>query len=82
MMINECGAVGGVKIGKENRSFRRKSISVPRYPPQIPHNLTWYRTLTVAVELFIIYHDIALDVMTTFYEYCGSSPFSIQYIYL
>jgi hypothetical protein len=82
MMINECGEVGGVKIGREKRSFRRKAIPVPLYPPQISHRLTWYRTLAVAMGLFIIYHDVARDVdlhvMTTFYELCGSSPFSIQ----
>jgi hypothetical protein len=39
-MINEgdCGAIGGMKIGKGNRSTRRKPTPAPLCPPQIPHN--------------------------------------------
>jgi hypothetical protein len=62
MMINECGAAGVLKIGKENQCFRRKSIPTPRYPPQIPHSLIWYRSLTVAVRWSIIYHEVILDI--------------------
>jgi hypothetical protein len=61
-MINECGVAGGAKIGMENRRFQWKSIQMLLYPPQIPHSLIWYRTLTVAVGLFIIYHDGIWDV--------------------
>jgi hypothetical protein len=37
-MIDEgdCGAIGGIKIGRGNRSTRRKPAPAPRYPPQIP----------------------------------------------
>jgi hypothetical protein len=49
-MIHECGAVGEMRIGKGNRSTRRKPVSVPLCPPQIPHDLTWYRTRAAAVE--------------------------------
>jgi hypothetical protein len=28
-MINECGAAGGMRIGRGNRSTRRKPIQVP-----------------------------------------------------
>jgi hypothetical protein len=38
-MINDYGAVGGMRIGKENQSTQRKSAPVLLCPPQIPHNL-------------------------------------------
>jgi hypothetical protein len=37
---HECGAVGGVRIGRGNRSTRRKPAPVPLRPPEIPHDLT------------------------------------------
>jgi hypothetical protein len=42
-MIDEgdCGAIGGMKIGRGNRSTRRKPAPVPLCPPQIPHDQTW-----------------------------------------
>jgi hypothetical protein len=46
-MINdddECGTGGGIRIGRGNRSTRRKPAPVPLCPPQIPHDLTWART--------------------------------------
>jgi hypothetical protein len=33
---DECGAVGGMRIGRRNRSTRRKPAPVPLSPPQIP----------------------------------------------
>jgi hypothetical protein len=36
----DCGAIGGMKIGKGNRSTRRKPTPVPLCPPQIAHDLT------------------------------------------
>jgi hypothetical protein len=42
--MNECGAVGGMKIGKAKQSARRKPVPVPLYPPQVPLYLTWDRT--------------------------------------
>jgi hypothetical protein len=39
-MINECGAVGGIRIRRENRGARRKPVSVSFGSPQIPHDLT------------------------------------------
>jgi hypothetical protein len=33
----DCGAIGGMKIGRGTRSTRRKSAPVPLCPPQIPH---------------------------------------------
>jgi hypothetical protein len=44
-----CGAIGGMRAGRGNRSTRRKSATVPLCPPQIPHDLTLARTRTAAV---------------------------------
>jgi hypothetical protein len=33
-----CGEIGGMKIGKGNRSTRRKPAPAPLFPPQIPHD--------------------------------------------
>jgi hypothetical protein len=49
MIGDECRAVGGMSIGRGNRSTRRKPASVPLCPPQIPHDLTWARTGAVEV---------------------------------
>jgi hypothetical protein len=46
---DDCGAVGGMRTGRGNRSIRRKPAPVPLCPPQIPHDLTWARTWTSAV---------------------------------
>jgi hypothetical protein len=50
-MIDEgdCGAIGGMKIGKGNRSTRRKPAPAPLCPPQIPHDQTRARTQAAAV---------------------------------
>jgi hypothetical protein len=37
---DECGAVGGMRIGRGNRGTRRKPAPAPLCPPQIPHYLT------------------------------------------
>jgi hypothetical protein len=34
----DCGEIGGMKIGKGNRSTQRKPIPAPLCPPQIPHD--------------------------------------------
>jgi hypothetical protein len=47
---DECGTVGGMS-DKENRNTRRKPAPVPLCPSQIPHDLTWARTLAVAVSV-------------------------------
>jgi hypothetical protein len=46
---DECGAVGGMRIGKGNRSTRRQPAPVPLCSPQIPHDLMWDRTRVAAV---------------------------------
>jgi hypothetical protein len=50
-MIDEddCGAIGGMKFGRGNRSTRRKPAPTPFCPPQIPHDQTRPRTRAPAV---------------------------------
>jgi hypothetical protein len=48
-MMDEYGTFGGMKIGRGNRRARRKPAPVPLRPQQIPHDLIWDRTRTVAV---------------------------------
>jgi hypothetical protein len=45
-MIDEddCGAIGGMQIGRGNQSTRRKLAPAPLCPPQIPHDQTRART--------------------------------------
>jgi hypothetical protein len=54
-MINEYGAVGWMKIGRGNRSTRRKPNAVPLCPPQILHDLTWDRTRILAASNRLTY---------------------------
>jgi hypothetical protein len=49
MIDDECEAVGGMKIGRGNRSTWRKLASVPLCPPQILHDPTWARIRAAAV---------------------------------
>jgi hypothetical protein len=37
---DDCGAIGGMRIGRENRSTLRKPVPVPLCPPQILRDLT------------------------------------------
>jgi hypothetical protein len=37
-MVDEYGAIGGLRIGRGNRSTRRRTAPVSLCPPQIPHN--------------------------------------------
>jgi hypothetical protein len=36
---DDYGAIGGMSIGRGNRSTRRKPAPMPLCPPQIPHDL-------------------------------------------
>jgi hypothetical protein len=49
MIHDDCGAVGGMRIGRGNRSTRSKPTPVLLCPPQVPYNLTWARTRAAAV---------------------------------
>jgi hypothetical protein len=62
-MIDDYGAVGGMKIGRGNRITRRKPAPVPRCPPQIPHDLTWDRTRAAAVRL-----DVSVPLKGVYFQ--------------
>jgi hypothetical protein len=46
---DECGTVGGMRIGLGSRSTWRKPAPVPLCPPRIPHDVTWAWTWAIAV---------------------------------
>jgi hypothetical protein len=46
---DEGGAVGGMRIGRGNKSNPRKPSPVSLGPSQIPHDLIWARTLAAAL---------------------------------
>jgi hypothetical protein len=46
---DECGVVGGMRIGRGKPKYSEKSCPVPLCPPQIPHDLTWDRSRAAAV---------------------------------
>jgi hypothetical protein len=41
---DDCGAIGGMKLGRGNQSTRRKPAPAPLCPPQIPHDQTRAQT--------------------------------------
>jgi hypothetical protein len=45
----DCGAIGGMKIGRGNRSTRRNPVPASLCPPQIPLDQTRDRTRATAV---------------------------------
>jgi hypothetical protein len=45
----DCGEIGGMKIGRGNRSTGRKPYPEPLCPPQVPHDQTQARTRAAAV---------------------------------
>jgi hypothetical protein len=45
----DYGAIDGMKIGRGNRSTRRKPAPEPHCPPQIPHDQTRARTQAAVV---------------------------------
>jgi hypothetical protein len=47
---DECGAVGGMRIGRLKRSIRRKPAPVPFRPPQNPYDPSWDLARAAAVE--------------------------------
>jgi hypothetical protein len=49
LTYDECGIVGGMRIGRGNRSTRRKPAPVPLCSPQIPHDLIWNLTRAAPV---------------------------------
>jgi hypothetical protein len=52
------GEIGGMMIGRGNRSTRRKPAPVPLYPPQTPHaERTRTRTAVVGKYVDIVQHN-------------------------
>jgi hypothetical protein len=49
MIDGDCGAIGGIKIGRGNRSTRKKPAPAPLCPPKIPHDQIRARTRVAAV---------------------------------
>jgi hypothetical protein len=47
---DDCGAIGGMRIGRGNRSTRRKPALAPLCPPQIPHDLIRATTRAAVVR--------------------------------
>jgi hypothetical protein len=70
-MINDgdCRAIGAMRIGRGNRSTRRKSTPVPLCPPQIPHELTLARNKAAAatnrLSYGMAYHGLLQAAHTT-----------------
>jgi hypothetical protein len=63
---DDCGAIGGMRIGRGNRSTRRKPAPVLLCPPQIPYDLTRARTRAAAVGRNDLdntqhWHEFSLD---------------------
>jgi hypothetical protein len=50
MINDEYGVVGIMRIGRGNRSTRRKSATAPLYFTQMPHDLTWGRIRAASWE--------------------------------
>jgi hypothetical protein len=55
-MADGYEAFGGMRIGSGNRTTRNNPGPVPLCPPQIPHDLTWYRTRAAAVRSLATNH--------------------------
>jgi hypothetical protein len=51
-MIDDYGVIGGMKIGRGNRSTWRKPAPAPIHPPQISHdqNRAWSRVAAVGIQ--------------------------------
>jgi hypothetical protein len=49
---SDCGATGEVKIGRGNRSTRKRPVTVPLCAPHIPHDLTRARTRAAAMRCY------------------------------
>jgi hypothetical protein len=56
----DCGTIGGIKIGRGNRSTRRKPAPLPLCPPQIPHDLTRARARATAMGSLHMLQPIAV----------------------
>jgi hypothetical protein len=66
--VNECGVVGGMRIGRGNGNTGRKSIPVTLCLPQIPHELACARTPAAVLEM----NGILILILRTYYK--GHAP--------
>jgi hypothetical protein len=62
-MLNDCGAVGGIRIGRGSLSTVRKPAPVPRCPQQAPHDPTW-NTTTALRQIVHPTYDRAFNGLT------------------
>jgi hypothetical protein len=84
MIDDECGAVGGMRIGRRNRSIRRNRAPMPLCS-QIPHHLTWTRTRVAAyMELRLSSSDQFLHFRLFAQLFSTSFPtlFNIFFVYV
>jgi hypothetical protein len=56
-IINEYGAVGGMRADRGNRSTWRNPTPAPPCPPYISRDLTWDRTQAAALGSRRLWHD-------------------------
>jgi membrane glycosyltransferase len=70
-MIGEgdCGAVGGMKIGRGNRSTWRKPAPVPLCPPQIPLEQTRLLALVLVLLFMLVFVLILVLVLLLMLEF-------------
>jgi hypothetical protein len=86
-MINECEAVCGMRIGRGNRSNRRKLSTSALCPPQIAHDQNWDRSrrltswpMTRPSRVHKSASDLLLcpathtDTIRTFVQRCSRRP--------
>jgi hypothetical protein len=73
---DDCGAMGGMKIGRGNRSTRRKPAPVPLCPPQIPHDQAWTRVSAVGSQLLTAWAMERPSLSVTFsnHRFSNCSP--------
>jgi hypothetical protein len=48
----DCGEIGGIKIGRGNRSTRKKPAPAPLCPPQIPQTRRGSLNLSAITQMF------------------------------
>jgi hypothetical protein len=67
----DCGEISGMKIGRRNRSTRRKPAPAPLCPPQIPHDKTrvWTRAAAVRSQRLTVW-AMARPELPTYLQFC------------
>jgi hypothetical protein len=73
----DCGAIGGMKIGRGNQSTRKKPALAPLCPPQIPHDQTRAQTRAAAVEILqYLLHNLEFNHPFCMSESCSQTVHS------